>query len=71
MTTDDKVRAEKLGYDINGEAAKYQYYHQVKLIIVNIFQEKNHCLLMKTELKNKLNLLILLQKKLIKADKNN
>ena len=42
MTTDDKIRDGKLQYDINREA--YQYYHQVKLINVNISQEKKYYL---------------------------
>ena len=33
MKTDDKIRDEKLRYDINREAEKHQHYHQVKLII--------------------------------------
>ena len=41
MTIDDKIRDEKLQYDINREAAKYQHYHQEKLINVNILRLKN------------------------------
>ena len=41
MTIDDKIRDEKLQYDINGEAAKkYQHYHLVKLINMNLLQSK-------------------------------
>ena len=36
MTLKDQIRDEKLQYDINREAAKYQLYHQVKLISMNI-----------------------------------
>ena len=36
MTLKDQIRDEKLQYDINREAAKYQFYHQVKLISMNI-----------------------------------
>ena len=32
MQIEDKIRYEKLQYDINREAAKYQHYHLVKLI---------------------------------------
>ena len=30
MTIDDKIRDEKLPYDINREAAKYQHYYPEK-----------------------------------------
>ena len=49
MTIDDKIRDEKLQYDINREAAKYQHYHQVKLINVNFFQVKKYYHLIKVE----------------------
>ena len=42
MTTDDKIRDGKLQYGINREA--YQYYHQVKLININISQEEKYYL---------------------------
>ena len=43
MTIDDKIRDEKLQYDIYREAAKiYQHYHQVKLINMNFFQVKKY-----------------------------
>ena len=32
MQIEDKIRDEKLQFDINREAAKYQHYHLVKLI---------------------------------------
>ena len=35
MTTDDKIRDEKVQYNINRESPKYQHYHQVKLINMN------------------------------------
>ena len=41
MTIDDKIRNEKLEYEINREAAKIYIYHQVKLINMNISQVKN------------------------------
>ena len=36
MTNDDKIKDEKLKYNNNREAAKYQHYHQVKLINIDI-----------------------------------
>ena len=38
MTIDDKIRDEKLQYDIKQQ--KYQHYHQVKLINMNILHAK-------------------------------
>ena len=43
---------------------KHQHYHKVKLINMNILQVKKYYLMIKTELKNKLSLLILLEEKL-------
>ena len=52
MTIDDKIRDEKLQYDINREAAIsssififINIYHQVKLINMNISQVKKYYLL--------------------------
>ena len=39
---DDKIRDEKLQYDINREAAKIWAHHQVKLININISQVKKY-----------------------------
>ena len=36
MTINDQIRDEKLWYDIDREAAKYQLYHQIKFINMNI-----------------------------------
>ena len=47
MTIDDKIRDEKLQYDINRKAAKYQLYHQEKLINMNVLQVKKYYLLIK------------------------
>ena len=45
MTTEDKIRDEKLEYGINkNKEQKYMHYHQVKLIKINIFQAKKHYL---------------------------
>ena len=41
MTIDDKVRDEKLQYDIRKKLEKYQLYHQAQLINMNIFKMKN------------------------------
>ena len=49
MIIDDKIRGEKLQYDINREEQqKHQYYHLEKLINVNIWQVKEYCLKSKT-----------------------
>ena len=40
MAIDYKIRDGKLQYDVNREPAKYQHYHQVKLINMNILQLK-------------------------------
>ena len=48
MTIDDKIRDEKLQYDINSAAAKKPaLYHQVKLKNMNILQVKKYYLLIK------------------------
>ena len=47
MTIDDKIRDEKLQYDINREATEYRLYHLEKLINMNILQVKKYCLLIK------------------------
>ena len=49
MAIDDKIRDEKLQYDINREAAKLQHHHQKKSIKMNMLQVKKYYLLMKTE----------------------
>ena len=51
MTINARIRNEKLQYDFNSEAAKslYQYYHQVKLMDMNILLGKKYYLLMKAE----------------------
>ena len=41
MTIDDKIRDEKLQYDINREAAKISALSSVKLINMNIFRWRN------------------------------
>ena len=49
MTIDDQIKHEKLQYDINTEDAKYQLYHQAKLINVDILQVKKYCFLIKNK----------------------
>ena len=49
MTIDDKIRDEKLQYDIKREAAKYHIYCQLKLTYMNILQGKKYYLLIKAE----------------------
>ena len=43
MTIEDQIRDEKLQYDINRQAEKYQFYYQVKLISMNILLVKKYC----------------------------
>ena len=43
MTLEDQIRDEKLQYDINRKAAKYQLYHHVKSISMNISLVKIYC----------------------------
>ena len=40
MTIDDKIRDEKLQYDINREAAEISALNQIKLIDMDILQVK-------------------------------
>ena len=49
MVTDDKIRDEKLQYDINGRQKKYQHYHLEKLIKMNILQVRKYDLPIKEE----------------------
>ena len=42
MTIEDQIKVEKLQYDINREAAKYQRYHQVNLINMNTLLVKKY-----------------------------
>ena len=48
MAIDDKVRDEKMQYDINRQ--KYWYYYHLKLINLNILQVKKYYLLIKVKL---------------------
>ena len=48
MTTDDQIRDEKIQFDVNRETArKYQPYHRVKLISMNILLVKKYYRLIK------------------------
>ena len=60
MTIEDQIKDEKLQYDINREAVKYQLYHQVKLINMNTLLVKKYYRRVNNNQFNKLNLLILL-----------
>ena len=47
MKIDDKIRDEKLQYDINREAAKISALSSEKFINMNVLQLKKYCLLIK------------------------
>ena len=49
MTIDDKLRDEKLNMILTEKQQKYQHYHQIKLINMNIVQVKKYYLLFKEE----------------------
>ena len=66
MTIDGKIRDQNLQYDLMEKEQKYKQYSWVKLTNMNILQEKKYYLLTKLKLQTKLNLLILLQEKLLK-----
>ena len=59
MTTDDKIRDEKLEYDINREAAKISAISSGKIDKMNILQVKKYYILINEGWSNKLSLLIL------------
>ena len=59
MTTDDKIRDEKLEYDINREAAKVSAISSGKIDKMNILQVKKYYILINEGWSNKLSLLIL------------
>ena len=63
-STDEKIREEKLQYYINRE--KYQHYHKVILMNMNILEVKKYYLLIKVKQYNKLNLNIHLLEKHLK-----
>ena len=58
MTIEDQITDEKLQYDIK-RLQKYQLYHKVKLISMNILLVKRYCHLINSKFLNKLSLLIL------------
>ena len=49
MANHDKIRGEKLEYDINREEQKYQHCHPKILINTNILQAKKSCPQIKAE----------------------
>ena len=59
MTNDDKIRDEKLQYDINRKGAKISVLSTGKIVSLNIFQAKKYYLSIKVKLLNKLSLVIL------------
>ena len=50
MTIDDKIKDEKLQYDINRVASKISALHQVKLTNMNVLQVRKYYLVIKVEL---------------------
>ena len=42
MSIDDEIKYERLQYNINREAAKYQHYHLQKLVNMNMLQAKKY-----------------------------
>ena len=60
MSTDDKIKDEKLKYDTNREAAKISALSLKKLINMNILRVKKYYLLIEFKKYNKLSLYILL-----------
>ena len=42
MAINKKIIDDKPWYDIDSEVAKYQHYHQVKLININILHAKKY-----------------------------
>ena len=49
MATDDKIRYEKLQYNINREKAKYHHHYQIILVDINTLQVKKYFLLIEVE----------------------
>ena len=49
MTIDDKIKDEKIQYNINSEAAKSRHYNMEKLINMNFLQVRKYYLLIKEE----------------------
>ena len=49
MAIEDQFRDEKLRYDIKERLQKYQLYHRVILISMNIFLVKKYCLLINSK----------------------
>ena len=49
MSIDDEIKYERLQYNINREAAKYQHYRLQKLVNMNMLQAKKYYLLIKEE----------------------
>ena len=72
MTTDDKIRGEKLEYDVNREAANISIIIRKKMINMNLLQVRKYYLLIKEKRQNKQSFHILPQEKtFLKNKKNN
>ena len=50
MIIGDRIRDEKLQYDVKQDAKKYRHYHVEKLVNMIILPMKKYCLLIKSKL---------------------
>ena len=67
MIIDDKIKDEKLQYDINREAAKISAFSSGKIDIMNILLVKKYHHPINNKYLNRLNLLILPWEKLLRS----
>ena len=67
MIIDDKIKVEKLQYDINREAAKISAFSSGKIDIMNILLVKKYHHPINNKYLNRLNLLILPWEKLLRS----
>ena len=70
MANDDKIREQKIQYNIK-YMQKYVQYYQVKFINMKTLQTKKYYFPIKVKLYNKLSLFTLLQVNFKKKNKNN
>ena len=70
MANDDKIREQKIQYNIK-YMQKYVQYYQVKFINMKTLQTKKYYFPIKVKLYNKLSLFTLLQVNFKKNNKNN
>ena len=66
MGNDVRLEMKNCNMILTEKQQKTQLNCQIKLTNMHILQEKKHCLLIKTELQSKLNLLILFLEELLK-----